>query len=88
MASIDEAADLKGEPVCPVLRRLAVVEKGNGGVRSTRGEEEADRRKDDQPEVAEDDDSEEVAREVQAEQRRPAVGVPVDGRVHVTDSRL
>ena len=69
------------EPVGPVLGRLAVVEQRHGGVRPGGGEEEACWWKDDEPEVAQGDDREEVSREVEPEERRPGLGVPVDGSV-------
>ena len=84
VASVEEPAQVEREPVRPVLGRLPVVEQGDGRVRPGGGEKEPQRRKDDEPEVAQDDDGEEVAREVEPEERRPGVGVSVDGRVHHT----
>jgi hypothetical protein len=82
VASIEEAPEMEAEPVRPVLRRLPVVEDSNRRVRPPGGEEESGRREKDEPGVAEDDDGEEVAREVQPQERRTGVRVPIDRSVH------
>jgi hypothetical protein len=81
-AAVQGAAEVKGQRVAPVLWRPAVVEKRHHGVGEGHGQEKGKGPKQHQPQVAGDDDEEEVSRKVEPEERDPRVGVAVDGRLH------